>query len=74
MIFSKNAVFCCNRRFSVTKQSNFIGVLFAFGKWCSQMSPCDIERAIASALPTATCGYVGDPNGAPPPQNTDHSR
>ena len=23
----------------------------AFGKWCSQMSPCDIKRTIASALP-----------------------
>ena len=33
----------------------------AFGKWCSQMPPCDIERTIASALPTATYGYVGDP-------------
>ena len=29
-------------------------------------------RTIASALPTATCGYVGDPKGGgiPPEQNT----
>ena len=33
----------------------------AFGKWCSQMPPCDIERTIASALPTATYGYVWAP-------------
>ena len=38
---------------------NFASV---FGKWCSQMSRGDIKRTIASTLPTATYGYVGDPN------------
>ena len=35
----------------------------AFGKWCLQMSPCDIERTIASALPTecTTLTLVGGP-------------
>ena len=35
----------------------------AVGKWCLQMSPCDIERTIASALPTecTTLALVGAP-------------
>ena len=35
----------------------------AFGKAVASDGACAIKATPASALPTATCGYVGDPKG-----------